>query len=84
MPQLPRLLAGIPGTGPTWRGNRRARAGNATLQAVPLVALMSVYGPGSLTTPLALLCNSESCLRCNAVRKREINHNDLLTFLYPK
>ena len=68
-PSFPGCSQGFQALGPDLEGvNRRARAGNATLQAVPLVALMERVRSRIANDPLALLCNSESCLRCNAVR----------------
>lgn len=52
---------------------RRAHAGQATLQAVPLVALTERVRSRLADDPLALLCDSESCLRCNAMRKEKID-----------
>jgi aminoglycoside 3-N-acetyltransferase len=48
---------------------RIVRAGDATIQAVPLRALIRVVTERIRVDPLALLCEREDCLRCTAIRE---------------
>ncbi len=47
---------------------RVVKAGDATIRALPLRALMQVVTERIHTDPLALLCSRDTCLRCKAVR----------------
>ena len=47
---------------------RVVKAGDATIRALPLRALMHVVTQRIEDDPLALLCSRETCLRCSAVR----------------
>ncbi|MFZ6027051.1 MAG: AAC(3) family N-acetyltransferase [Chloroflexota bacterium] len=47
---------------------RRVQAGDATVQAVPLRALVQTAVDMLAADPLALLCQRPDCERCNAVR----------------
>jgi aminoglycoside 3-N-acetyltransferase len=48
---------------------RKVRAGDAVIQAMPLRALIQAISDRIKADPLALLCNRQDCLRCNAVRE---------------
>ncbi len=47
---------------------RTVKAGDATIQAMPLRALVQAVSERIHADPLALLCSRPDCLRCNAVR----------------
>lgn len=47
---------------------RTVKAGDATIRALPLRALVNAVMERILADPLALLCSRPDCLRCNAVR----------------
>jgi aminoglycoside 3-N-acetyltransferase len=47
---------------------RIVKVGNATVQAMPLRALIQAVTDRIKADPLALLCQREDCQRCNAVR----------------
>jgi aminoglycoside 3-N-acetyltransferase len=48
---------------------RVVQAGDATIQAVPVRALIRAVSERIRVDPLALLCQRDDCLRCNAVRE---------------
>ena len=48
---------------------RMVKVGNATVQAMPLRALIHAVTERLKADPLALLCQREDCPRCNAVRE---------------
>jgi aminoglycoside 3-N-acetyltransferase len=48
---------------------RIVKAGDATIQAVPLRGLISVVVDRIQADPVSLLCQREDCLRCGAVRE---------------
>jgi aminoglycoside 3-N-acetyltransferase len=48
---------------------RSVKAGDATIQAMPLRGLIQVVSDRIKADPLALLCQRQDCPRCNAVRE---------------
>jgi aminoglycoside 3-N-acetyltransferase len=69
-PGFPGDSAGFEAIAPHLAGiTRKVRAGDAVIQAMPLRALIQVVTERIKADPLALLCNRETCLRCNAVRE---------------
>src|SRR5512135_3519946 len=48
---------------------RTVQAGDATIQALPLRGLIHAVTERIKADPLALLCDREDCLRCNAIRE---------------
>jgi len=54
---------------------RTIQAGNAIVQAIPLVQLFLRVMDIVTENPLALLCEREDCERCNAVKESVLNGN---------
>ncbi len=69
-PGFPGDSAGFEAIAPYLTGiTRRVKAGEAVIQAMPLRPLIQVATERIKADPLALLCEREDCLRCNAVRQ---------------
>lgn len=69
-PGFPGDSSGFDAISPDMAGHTRTvRAGDATIQAMPLRALIPAVTRRIQTDPLALLCGRPDCLRCNAVRE---------------
>ena len=69
-PGFPGDSAGFDAIAPDLVNSTRiVRAGDATIQAVPLRALIRVVTERIRVDPLALLCEREDCLRCTAIRE---------------
>jgi len=69
-PGFPGDSSGFDAIAPDLAGRvRTVRAGDATIQAMPLRALIQAVTQRILADPLALLCDQPDCLRCDAVRK---------------
>jgi aminoglycoside 3-N-acetyltransferase len=71
-PGFPGDSAGFDAIAPDMAGRVRAvRAGNATIQAMPLQALIQAVMQRLRADPLALLCDRPDCPRCNSVRESD-------------
>ncbi len=69
-PGFPGDSAGFDAIAPDMAGRvRTVRAGEATIQAMPLRALVQAVIQRVRADPLALLCERPDCPRCNAVRE---------------
>lgn len=69
-PAFPGDSTGFDAIAPDLTGiTRTVKAGDATIQALPLRGLISAVTERIKADPLALLCDREDCLRCNAIRE---------------
>src|SRR5512142_1191505 len=69
-PGFPGDSSGFEAIAPDLAGATRiVRAGDAVIQAMPLQMLIQVAVDRIQADPLALLCERQDCLRCNAVRE---------------
>ncbi len=69
-PGFPGDSAGFDAVAPDMAGRvRTVRAGDATVQAMPLRVLIQAVTQRLQADPLALLCDRPDCLRCNSVRE---------------
>lgn len=55
------------------------KIGDATIQAIPLREMVEILVPIIQTDPFALLCEKETCLRCQAIRNQQNNSTSELT-----